>query len=1276
MRKPFCLLLLFVFLPLRAQQSSALPTMENLSNPMVSSLAEDVSGDIWIGTGRGLNRYNGSAYTVWLQDTGGLRDDNVRVLASEADGSLWVGTRSGLGVLRGGRADPSWTVDARNVYSLASWDSGHLLFSAAGGLFLADKRTAAVQPVFLDPRLQYVRFTLLPDRRIWLQNLSSSAFTILDPDFRILRQFSLPERSVNGVTADADGSVWLSTSRGLLHYASDGLPSPASVPGPLAAGTDGRNVLFMAIRDGDRFVGISDAGIFRIGVDGALRQEWEYETLPGAQSCSYLLTRDNLWLSKDGRGLTNLYRHTDEHSLKLPSKYPSDALNMFYGIGDGQLLIITNKGIFRQRIATGESVRVDGPGLDGNSQLGITLRDRRGGLWVQHDYDELRHYVFEGEDRLRLDASWPIEPTSCIWDDPAGSVLLLQEGSILRFGPQEPQPAREPASPHPEFWFCGQFASGRPYFLAYDDIWLRDTDGSFVAADTGIPGPSCVWEDAEGGWWVGTRRDGIWHYDPRSGSARQIDLKAQDVDRCINSIIGDRNGNVWAAARFDFIRISDAGEDIRIFKNQDPFSASNNTNSAVVTDNGTVLFGNRERISFIMQGIPQRNPAIPIFLDGVTVNGRMIPYDRSGVLELDHRSRQLSFFFSGRNFNPGIHPIYQFRLDGYDPDRVYAGQTLRAGYSRLKSGHYTFRARVQQLDGIWGADELAVPVWIKPSPWLSWVAILIYALLGLALVGFVLQQIIRDRTNRERLELSEHEKNLLEQISQERMTFYTDVSHEFRTPLSLIYGPVKELAQSPNLSEGDRKLIGIIDRNSERMIRLTDQFLHFNRSRSSRDGLSVQRTDLTVLLQQMLRNFEYMFAQKNLRVTGDLPRELVVFCDREKVERIIFNLLSNAVKYTPEHGAITVRAALDGPQARIEVADTGIGIAPDKAEQIFGRFERLGERVGGDLPTGFGIGLNYARHLALVHKGDLSVRANDPIGSVFSFVFPWQQESYAEDAVWHDEQKGQEAQEASSEPSDAETAGPEELPRILVVEDNADMREYIRGFLSGEARVMLAGDGEQAWKSIRISAPDLIVSDVMMPYKDGYTLCKEIKNDPEFCHIPIILLTAKADMENQLHGLDLGADGYVGKPFDPAYLSALIRNLLANRRRLQAMLADRTSGSPEPEEQPEGLSASDRAFLDKCYRIVDEHLSEEEFGVTALSLEIGMSRTSVFSKLKALTGQSPNTFMTNYRLNRAMELLKTREYNVSEVGYKVGFGTLTGFSRSFKNKFGIPPSAV
>jgi DNA-binding response OmpR family regulator len=420
----------------------------------------------------------------------------------------------------------------------------------------------------------------------------------------------------------------------------------------------------------------------------------------------------------------------------------------------------------------------------------------------------------------------------------------------------------------------------------------------------------------------------------------------------------------------------------------------------------------------------------------------------------------------------------------------------------------------------------------------------------------------------------------------------------------------------------------------------------------------------------MLDNFEYMFSQKDLRVSTSIPAGLVAYCDREKVERIVFNLLSNAVKYTPAHGEIDIKAGVDGGKASITVADTGIGISPDKMTRIFDRYERVGEQVGSALPSGFGIGLNYAQHLAHLHKGEISVRANDPMGSVFSFSFPCGKHDFDDSNIWketaEDGQNDKVAEVAEASQGDF---------HILVVEDNPDMREYIRGFLRENYRVTMAGDGEEAWKCIRISAPDLIVSDVMMPYKDGYTLCKEVKNDPEYCHIPVILLTAKADMENQIHGLELGADGYLGKPFDPAYLTALVRNLIAGRKRLQGLLADRTSSSVEPVEDA-SLSQQDMVFLDKCYRIIDAHLDDEAFGVIGLSMEMGMSRTSIFSKVKALTGQSPQAFLTNYRLNKAMELLKTRDFNISEVAYKVGFATLTGFSRSFKNKFGIPPSAV
>jgi DNA-binding response OmpR family regulator/two-component sensor histidine kinase len=478
---------------------------------------------------------------------------------------------------------------------------------------------------------------------------------------------------------------------------------------------------------------------------------------------------------------------------------------------------------------------------------------------------------------------------------------------------------------------------------------------------------------------------------------------------------------------------------------------------------------------------------------------------------------------------------------------------------------------------------------------------------------------------------------------------------------------VKELARSTTLGEEDRRLVGVVERNSERMIRLTDQLLQFNQSAASRDELSVERTDVAGVLRKMLENFEYMFRQKNLAVHLDAPSMLDAYCDREKVERIVFNLVSNAVKYTPEHGRIEVSLKSDGQNASIDVADTGIGIAPEKMSRIFNRFERVGEKVGDVLPTGFGIGLNYAQHLAEVHKGSLSVRSNDPIGSIFTFTFPCGKEAYASEAIWEKstEKEREETQEPLLTPADLEEVN------VLVVEDNADMREYIRSYLSPHYHVMTAEDGEQAWKCIRISAPDLIVSDVMMPFKDGYTLCKEIKNDPEFCHLPVILLTAKADMENHIRGLELGADAYIGKPFDPQFLMASVSNLLENRKRMQKELSEKPASVESLK-----MNTHDKLFMEKLYALVEEHLGEEDFNVTTMALELGMSRTSLFSKLKALLGQSPQSFLLGYRLTRAMELLKEGELNVSEVAYKVGFSTLTGFSRSFKNKFGVPPSSV
>ena len=1267
MKRIIALLLIWAMMPaaLMAQgYSSPEPSQAGLSSPNVTAMAEDSDGNIWIGTVRGLNKYNGSTYVVFYQGENGLPDDFISALCSDGEGRIWVGTGAGISLIRNGRPDPGFKVQTNRVSQVADWDAGHLLFSTRDGLFTADKISGEIHPVYLDPRLLYNTFIVTSGRHVWIHNTSSSYITVLDEAFRVLREFHIGDRQILGLHARAEGGIYINTDKGILCYDDDGtqvrLPS-----GPLKE-TDGKAVVMMCSSGEDTYIGIRNEGVFKFTPDG-LEQNWEEETLANVSSCTALLTADNLWLSKDGRGPSNLYRHKDEYSLTRPPQMVSEALNMFYLLGDGYVLVVSNRVIFRQHIGSGSFTKITGDGLDGDNKLGITLRDRRGKFWIQYNYDELRRYSME-PDRMVLEERWPIEPTVCIWDDAFGNVCLLQSGGVSRFT-TDGRREEIAVSPHPEFWFCGQFSSGKVYFLADDAVWFLDDDFRFYSLDADIPDPTCIWEDENGEWWIGTRHSGIWHHSPKTGKSRQIDLGGKDVDRAIQSISGDRNGNIWASSRFDFIHISDGGQTVIILNNPEQEPVRNNTNSLAVTENGTAVFGTHSRFFFFPADFNSGRPETPLCLDGMVINGSETLRDVPDPLILKHDARQLVFYFSCKNFNPAVIPAYRFRLEGYDKDWIPAGQSLRAGYSGLRSGRYTFRVRVLQPDGELSGEELVQHIRIKPSPWLSWPMLLLYLLMLLAAVYFAMRLYLRTQMSREKLELSEQERALSEQISQERTTFFTNVSHEFRTPLSLIYGPVKELVRDESLGDKERELVGIVDRNAERMLRLTDQLLHFSRSRDTLDSLSVIRTDLSVLLRKMLDNFEYMFSQKDLRVSSAIPSGIIAYCDREKVERIVFNLISNAVKYTPAHGEIDIRAGVEGGKASITVADTGIGISPDKMSRIFERFERVGEQVGGQLPSGFGIGLNYAQHLAHLHKGEISVRANDPVGSVFEFTFPCGKADFEDSNIWQEEADNQ--NDTAAETAVAETDG----IHILVVEDNPDMREYIRGFLREEYNVTLAGDGEEAWKCIRISAPDIIVSDVMMPFKDGYTLCKEIKNDPEYCHIPIILLTAKADMENQIHGLDLGADGYLGKPFDPAYLTALVRNLIAGRQRLQGLLADRTSSSPEPVEDS-SLSQQDRVFLDKCYRIMDAHLDDEAFGVIGLSMEMGMSRTSIFSKVKALTGQPPQAFITNYRLNKAMELLKTRDFNVSEVAYKVGFATLTGFSRSFKNKFGVPPSAV
>lgn len=1259
-----CLSLLFQ--GVSAQSARLQPVQERLSNNTVNAMVMDRTGHLWIGTSRGLNRFNGSAYKPYYHmqaDSLSLFDDYISALVYDSGERMWVGTSSGIALLRDGRVDPEVRWEVGRVYSLASLDGQRLLCSTRYTLSIVDKTSGETRPVFSDDRLTFNSCKLTSGGYVWIDHLTRPDITVLDPSFRIVAEISRPGENIRGIWEAYDRHVYVCTDKGLFKY----LPDGTSVPLPpfLEALTQKENVLFFQCRpDAEIMVlGIQGKGIYAVRPQTA-RRIVEQEDLEDCKSCLALPSEENIFLSHNRQGMDWHYLPADRESFAVPDGHPSEALNMMFEKDAENLLILTNKDIYTFNRTRREMCRVQAEGINGNDQITISLVDQRGSLWLIYGFRELRRYQWKGK-RLELAFRLPVQPTACIWSSPDGRVHLLQDSRILTVDPED-RVSTLPASAHPQFWFGGQTRSGLPYFLADDGIWISRDNLILSRLDIDVETPVSFYEDVDGTYWIGSSSSGIFHYDPAAKVLQAVPYGNEQTDRSIRSLTGDPYGNIWVASRTDVTMISKKDGSAVSYKSLPGLNGVMSTNSSLVTMDQTVYFGNVHRIFAFLSVNPELERDIPLEMDGIIVNGSTLMSAIPDELLLNHRQTQMSFYFSAVNFDTNFRPVYQYKMEGYDSDWNAAGDGRRVSYSGLLPGSYAFRVRVQRPDGKWSADELMQRVRIRPSPWLSWPMLLLYGLLLVASVLGGIYLYVRSKMDRERLDLNVQEKMLVEQMSQERTTFFTNVSHEFRTPLALIYGPVKELARSTTLEERDRHLVGIVERNSERMIRLTDQLLQFNQSAANRDELSVERTDLAAVLRKMLENFEYMFRQKNLAVHLDAPSMLDAYCDREKVERIVFNLVSNAVKYTPERGRIEVSLTSDGKDASIEVADTGIGIAPEKMSRIFNRYERVGEKVGDSLPTGFGIGLNYARHLAQVHKGELSVRSNDPIGTVFTFTFPCRKEAYASESVWEDN--------SEKEPGIRETA---ELPasqdevNVLVVEDNADMREYIRSYLAPYYHVMTAEDGEQAWKCIRISAPDMIVSDVMMPFKDGYTLCKEVKNDPEFCHLPVILLTAKADMENHIHGLELGADAYLGKPFDPQFLLASVANLLENRRRMQKELSEKPSTVEDLQ-----MNTHDKLFLEKLYALVEEHLGEEDFNVTTMALELGMSRTSLFSKLKALLGQSPQSFLLGYRLNRALQLLKEGDLNVSEVAYKVGFSTLTGFSRSFKNKFGVPPSSV
>ena len=520
--------------------------------------------------------------------------------------------------------------------------------------------------------------------------------------------------------------------------------------------------------------------------------------------------------------------------------------------------------------------------------------------------------------------------------------------------------------------------------------------------------------------------------------------------------------------------------------------------------------------------------------------------------------------------------------------------------------------------------------------------------------------------------------------NQMNMSFFANIAHEFRTPLTMIAGPVGQLAKSDSIDGEERSLLSIAQRSIQRMFKLVNQLMDFNKLENDSLRLSVEQIDVVKLMNDICDTFEFNAKEKGLTLNRfGMEDQLMAWTDGDKLEKIVTNLLSNALKFTPRGGRIDVQLDVVDNKVKVSVADTGKGIPEEQCENIFKRYYQLDNQTKAVVNWGTGIGLYYARRLAELHHGSLTAgNREEGTGAMFTLVYPMNEQAYTKEERRPLEGDGVADYRIVDSPASVAphlssltshlSNDDDNRPTILIVDDDTEIINYMRLLFSNDYRLITCLDADTALEEMRAEEPNIVLSDVAMPGKDGYQLCQEIKQDIQLSHIPVILVTAKITAENQVEGLNVGADAYVTKPFEPAVLSALIQSQLKNRDRVRKLLAKATT--TEDEGVDNALSEQDKHFMEELYKLMEEELSNSELDVTRITKMLYISRTKLYYKIKGLTGETPSSFFRTYKLNRAAELLKGGKHTVAEIADMTGFSTQSHFSVVFKKQFGVTPT--
>jgi signal transduction histidine kinase/DNA-binding response OmpR family regulator len=700
--------------------------------------------------------------------------------------------------------------------------------------------------------------------------------------------------------------------------------------------------------------------------------------------------------------------------------------------------------------------------------------------------------------------------------------------------------------------------------------------------------------------------------------------------------------------------------------------------------------------------LQQNNLPFKTYINKIILLGDSVFYQGIGNadqnLTFPYSSNSFRFEFTATNFVAEERNQFQYMLEGYDDTwSDWTTENIKE-YPRLWEGSYIFLVRSRNYAEQPGTtDHFA---FVVSPPWFrSFYAYAFYFIASAVFVWILirvrLRNVVREKEaleaeialqtqeiRQQNIQLAEQSEELkvnaeqLKELDQMKSNFFVNISHEFRTPLSLILGPLEKFMQEKGSAQIRLTEMERMHRNAKRLQELINQLLDLAKLESGGMKLNVTQSDFLYFIRVLCSSFESLAEGRNIRFDANIPTgSYETLLDYDKLETILYNLLSNAFKFTPDGGGITLNVSLPNDNTSqlvaISIADTGPGIPEEDKVKIFDRFYQVDSSSSREF-EGSGIGLSLVKELVELMDGTIEVQSSASAGATFTIKLPLKQISASSLPITDKSESvfNVSAEGYSSSPVLPENSALPTESLILLVEDNADLRSYLYESLEGDYQVAVAENGLQGFEKALELIPDLIVSDMMMPVMDGFSLCAKIRSDERTSHIPFVLLTARSTIESKLAGLELGADEYITKPFNIKEVQVRVRNLLEQRKNL------RKSFSREVTVQPKNISITsvDERFLNHALEIMEAHLSDEQFSVERFADEMGMSRKNLLRKIKALTDQSVNEFIRNFRLQRAAQLITANAATISEIAYKVGFNNLSYFSKCFKELFGVAPN--